>query len=43
MSKQVKTNQPIPAASFGWYYGKDGSIKTVVSKPFTLAEIKGRK
>lgn len=41
MSKSIKTSASQPA-SFGWFYGKNGSIKTVVTKPQTAGEIKGR-
>ena len=45
MNKKVKTtNQPIPAANFGWFFAKNGNPVTVVSKPFTIADLrKGRK
>lgn len=39
-TKTATTNQTVPAAAFGWFYGKNGSIKTVVSKPFTTDELK---
>lgn len=29
--------------SLGWFYGKNGSSKNVVSKPFTMAEYKAEK
>lgn len=34
------TNNTVKAADFGWYYGKNGDIKTIVSKPFTIDELK---
>lgn len=33
-------NASIPATSFGWFYGKNGEVKHIVSKPFTIEELK---
>lgn len=45
MSKSIKQkatskNNPVPAKSFGWFIGKGGQVVNVVSKPFTIAELK---
>lgn len=29
--------------NFGWFYGKNGSVNNVVSKPFSMAEYNAEK